>query len=218
MESGIMQSDSVKLRHIFLVQKDSAKVDSLIAALKSGADFAAMAKQYSAVKQTAANGGEIGWLTQNVQGMDKEITTSAFSKPVKEIFTIKNAQGVQIMQVTEKTPARNKVKLAILERKVVPSSKSYSKIYNDAKQFAAELRGGRLYVSSQLNTAIYEEALSNCPIFHRGGDLPGRGRHERRLCNPASSAARQSARNPVAGHTGIQASPPPCPAEQTPLP
>jgi len=34
MESGIMQSDSVKLRHIFLVQKDSAKVDSLIAALK----------------------------------------------------------------------------------------------------------------------------------------------------------------------------------------
>jgi len=139
MESGISQSDSVKLRHIFLVEKDAAKADSLVAVLKAGGDFAALAKQYSAVKQTAANGGEIGWLTENVQGMDKEITVNAFSKPVNEIFTIKNAQGVQIMQVTEKTAARRKVKLAILERKVVASSKTYSRIYNDAKQFAVDL-------------------------------------------------------------------------------
>ena len=82
MQSGIMQSDSVKLRHIFLVEKDAAKADSLVAAIKGGGDFAALAKQYSAVKQTAANGGEIGWLTENMQGMDKEITTNAFSKPV----------------------------------------------------------------------------------------------------------------------------------------
>jgi peptidyl-prolyl cis-trans isomerase D len=55
------------------------------------------------------------------------------------VFTIKNAQGTQIMQVTERTAARSKVKLAILERKVVPSSRSYSKIYNDAKQFAVDM-------------------------------------------------------------------------------
>jgi peptidyl-prolyl cis-trans isomerase D len=171
MESGIMQSDSVKLRHIFLVQKDSAKVDSLIAALKSGADFAAMAKQYSAVKQTAANGGEIGWLTQDVKGMDKEITTDAFSKPVKEIFTIKNAQGTQIMQVTEKTPARNKVKLAILERKVVPSSKSYSKIYNDAKQFAAELKGDQFESRAKEKGYIVRPAAEILQTVDKIGDI-----------------------------------------------
>lgn len=32
------------------------------------------------------------------------------------------------------------MKLAILERKLVPSSRSYGRIYNDAKQFAAELK------------------------------------------------------------------------------
>jgi peptidyl-prolyl cis-trans isomerase D len=139
MQSGIMQSDSVKLRHIFLVTKDAPKADSLVAAIRGGADFAALAKQYSAVKQTAANGGEIGWMSEGMQGVEKEITDNAFNKAKNEVFTIKNAQGVQIMQVEDKTAPRRKVKLAILERKVVPSSKSYSKIYNDAKQFAVDL-------------------------------------------------------------------------------
>lgn len=134
MESGIMQSDSVKLRHIFLIAKDEAKADSIIAAIKSGADFAQLALKFSAVQQTASKGGEIGWITEGV-GFDKEITNAAFSKPINEVFTIKNAQGVQIMQVTEKTAARSKVKLAILERKVIASSKTVSKYYNDAKQF-----------------------------------------------------------------------------------
>ena len=139
MQSGIMQSDSVKLRHIFLTTADAGKADSLVAIIKGGGDFAALAKKYSAVKQTAANGGEIGWLQDGVQGVDKEISAQAFTKAKNEVFTIKNTQGVQIMQVMDKTPARSKVKLAILNRKVVPSSKSYSKIYNDAKQFAVDL-------------------------------------------------------------------------------
>lgn len=139
MEAGLMEADSVKLRHIFVAAKDSAKVDSIMGAIKSGGDFAALARKYSAIQQTAANGGEIGWLTRDMQGMDKEIITDAFSKPLKEIFTIKNAQGTQIMQATEKSAARPKVKLAILERKVTPGNRTYSKIYNDAKQFAAEL-------------------------------------------------------------------------------
>ena len=140
MQAGIMQSDSVKLRHIFLLAKDDAKADSLMAVIKSGGDFASLAKQFSAVKQTAANGGEIGWLTDGMQGMDKEITAQAFAKSKNELFTIKNAQGTQIMQVIDKTAPRHKVKLAILQRKVEPSNKSISKIYNDAKQFAVDLK------------------------------------------------------------------------------
>src|ERR1035437_5576485 len=95
MQSGIMQSDSVKLRHIFLLTKDAGKSDSLLAAIHNGADFGELAKKYSAVKQTAANGGEIGWLTEGMQGVDKEITANAFNKTKNEVFTIKNAQGVQ---------------------------------------------------------------------------------------------------------------------------
>ncbi len=136
IESGILQSDSVKLRHIYLATNDEPKTDSIVAALKGGADFAELAKKYSAVQQTAANGGEIGWIQEGI-GFDKEITAAAFAKPAFEIFTIKNAQGTQILQVTEKTAPRRKVKLAILERKVVATSKTVSSFYNDAKQFVA---------------------------------------------------------------------------------
>lgn len=158
MESGISSPDSVKLRHIFLTTDQVGKADSLIAALKAGADFGALAKQFSAVQQTAQNNGEIGWITENVQGLDKEIMTSAFSKGVNEIFTIKNAQGTQIMQVTEKTAPRSKVKLAILERKVFASTETVSKIFNEAKRFATELKAEDFDAKAKESKVIIRQA------------------------------------------------------------
>lgn len=171
MQSGIMQSDSVKLRHIFLVEKDAAKADSLVAAIRAGGDFAAMARQYSAVKQTAANGGEIGWIQEGVPGMDKEMSTAAFSKATNEVFTLKNPQGVQIMQVMEKTPARSKVKLAILERKVVASSKSQSRIYNDAKQFAVDLTADKFDAKAKEKGYIVHPANDFLKVADRISDI-----------------------------------------------
>ncbi len=172
MESGIMESDSVKLRHIFLLPKDEAKADSLVNAINAGANFAELAKKYSAVQQTAANGGEIGWLQSDVQGLDKELMATALSKKVNEVFTIKNAQGTQIMQLTDKTPARRKVKLAILERKVIPSSKTYSKIYNDAKQFAAELTADKFDSKAKEKGYIVRPANEVLKTADRIADIP----------------------------------------------
>ncbi|MDP4238712.1 MAG: SurA N-terminal domain-containing protein [Bacteroidota bacterium] len=172
MQSGIMQSDSVKLRHIFLVAKDASKADSLVALIRKGADFAELAKKYSAVKQTAANGGEIGWLQEGMQGVDKEISANAFNKSKNEVFTIKNAQGVQIMQVEDKTPARRKVKLAILERKVVPSSKTYSKIYNDAKQFAVDLNADNFANKAKEKGYILHPANEILQSIDKVADIP----------------------------------------------
>jgi peptidyl-prolyl cis-trans isomerase D len=172
MQSGIMQSDSVKLRHIFLVTKDAGKSDSLIAAIHNGADFGELAKKYSAVKQTAANGGEIGWIQEGMQGIDKEITANAFNKSKNEVFTIKNAQGIQIMQIEDKTAPRRKVKLAILERKVVPSSKSYSKIYNDAKQFAVDLNSDNFEKRAKEKSYIVRSANEILHSTDKIADIP----------------------------------------------
>ncbi len=172
MQSGIMQSDSVKLRHIFLLPNEEGKTDSLIALIKKGANFGELAQKYSAVKQTASNGGEIGWIQEGMQGLDKEITNNAFSKSVNDIFTIKNAQGVQIMQVMEKTPARQKVKLAILERKVVPSSKTYSKIYNDAKEFATELKADKFESRAKEKGYMIRQAADLLKSTDKIADIP----------------------------------------------
>ncbi|MDX9919716.1 MAG: SurA N-terminal domain-containing protein [Paludibacter sp.] len=172
MESGILKSDSVKLRHIYLTTADEAKADSIIGAINGGAVFADLAKKYSSVPQTAANGGEIGWIMEGMQGMDKEITDKAFAAVPNQVFTVKNAQGVQIMQVMEKTPARAKVKLAILERKVIPSSRSYGRIYNEAKQFAAELKSTEFASKAQEKGVSVRTASELFESTERIADIP----------------------------------------------
>ena len=172
MEPGIMKPASVKLRHIYPTTAAEAKADSIIGAINGGAVFADLAKKYSAVPQTAANGGEIGWIMEGMQGMDKEITDKAFAAVPNQVFTVKNAQGVQIMQVMEKTPARAKVKLAILERKVIPSSRSYGRIYNEAKQFAAELKSTEFASKAQEKGVSVRTASELFESTERIADIP----------------------------------------------
>jgi len=142
MEAGIMTSDSVRLSHIYLFPGAEQLADSLYDVLRRNrnADFADLARNYSQVQQTAVNGGEIGWLVENARGIDREFM-SAFERREGEIFMFRDLQGgTQIVQVTEKTTPRPKVKLAILERRVTPSSRTQARIFNDAKQFAVSAR------------------------------------------------------------------------------
>jgi peptidyl-prolyl cis-trans isomerase D len=159
MQTGINLPDSVRLRHIFLVTADEPKLDSIMGAIRGGADFGALARKYSAVKQTADNNGEIGWIMDGDPSLDKEIMQNAMTKKANELFTFKNAQGTQIIQIMEQTPARQKVKLAILERSVIASSKTEGKIFNDAKRFAAGLKAEMF--DSLANKNNYQVRLAN---------------------------------------------------------
>ncbi len=139
VESGIASPDSVKLRHIFVAAESQAATqllaDSLEKAIRSGADFAVLARQHSRVEQTAAQGGEIGWVRETE--VDKEVAESAFKTGVKGLFQDKNMNGVQLFQVMERGAVTPKVKLAVLERRVIASSRTQAKIFNEAKQFAS---------------------------------------------------------------------------------
>jgi peptidyl-prolyl cis-trans isomerase D len=147
VENGISSPDSLNLRHIVVATKDKVKTkalaDSILAALNSGADFAALAHKYSQMQETAQRGGEIGWIKTST--LTPEIDKACESHPFKSYFIYKdttdnNGQAVQIMQVTDKTANISKVKLAVINAEVTPSQETYSKIYNQAKQFAGTSR------------------------------------------------------------------------------
>ncbi|MDR0830538.1 MAG: SurA N-terminal domain-containing protein, partial [Prevotellaceae bacterium] len=136
-------SDSVKLSIIAVAgQTEEATIqkrDSLLNVLKSGADFAQTAAQFSMDKQTAARGGEFGWLreTQVEQIFGKkELSEPLFRAAVNTPFVIDDMQGI-IFCITEKTKPVSKVKLAVIECEVTPTSATQIKIFQDAKQFAA---------------------------------------------------------------------------------
>ena len=100
--------ERVSASHILLKadQKDAGKMDEarkkaedLLKKLKAGADFVAMAKQYSDDKGSAANGGVLGWVIrkQTVPEFEKaafSLQPGALSDPVQTVY------GIHIIKVT----------------------------------------------------------------------------------------------------------------------
>ncbi|WP_165156558.1 peptidylprolyl isomerase [Parabacteroides sp. ZJ-118] len=135
--------DSVKVSHIMLAGKSEAETaalaDSLTGALKGGADFAELAKKYSA-DQAAENGGELGWFTEvtALRGVNDDFKKAVFSTPLNEVAVVKSLYGTHLVKVTEKTGNVEKYKIADIDMTVSPSSKTYSDIYNELNQFVSK--------------------------------------------------------------------------------
>ncbi len=131
--------DSANIRHILLFEKDDTTTqtlaDSIVNALKGGADFATLVTKYSKNPGTAQNGGEVGWVKE--ANVEKEMVKPIFYES-GNIFAVKTNNGTHVVEVTSRTAKVNKVKLAILSRGVNASPSTYSKIYNEAKDFVAK--------------------------------------------------------------------------------
>jgi foldase protein PrsA len=92
----------VRARHILVADEKTA--DMIEAKLKSGANFADLAKQYSTDPSTKDKGGELGFFThgQMVPAFD----AAAFALPVNAISApVKSPFGWHIIQTEEKKPA-----------------------------------------------------------------------------------------------------------------
>lgn len=133
--------DSVLVNHIMLASdpQSVALVDSLKDVLKKGGNFADLAERYS-MDQSARNGGELGWFTEAtaLRGVGEDFKKAIFSAPLNEVVTVKSNYGTHLVKVTAKTANVNKYKVADIDMTVSPSSKTYSKIYNDLNQFLSQ--------------------------------------------------------------------------------
>ena len=76
---------------------------------------------------------ELGWF--KATDLPKNIAEPAFAGKRGTRFTVAQGMGEQTYEIMEQGKPTPKVKLAILAREVTPSSKTYSIIYNSAKQF-----------------------------------------------------------------------------------
>jgi peptidyl-prolyl cis-trans isomerase D len=84
-----------------------AKAEEVLKRAKEGADFAALAKQYSEDPGSAANGGDLNWVTRGQ--MVPEFEQAAFAQQPGTISDlIKTEFGFHIIKVLEKEPERLK--------------------------------------------------------------------------------------------------------------
>ena len=101
---------------------------------------------------------ELGWYTANE--LQKNIADPAFAGKKGSKFTVSTGMGEQTFKIADKSAATPKVKLAILSRKVTPSSKTYGVLYNEAKQFI--VNNGNIEL---LRQSAQEQGLSVTPAF-----------------------------------------------------
>lgn len=139
IENDIASVDSVNLSNMYLrretAEATQALADSIMDAVKKGADFAELAKTHSLL-QNAANGGEIGWVSE--MGLEKKIATPAFSTPAKGMFQVKEGNDINLFYVNELGQKTTKAKVAVLARTVDATSRTHAELYNKMKQFIVD--------------------------------------------------------------------------------
>jgi peptidyl-prolyl cis-trans isomerase C len=88
---------AAKIHHMLV--DDEAQANDIVAQLKAGADFGALATQYS--KDGAPNGGDLGWVDRG--RLITEVDTAAFAGNKGDIVgPVHSAHGFHIMKIDDK--------------------------------------------------------------------------------------------------------------------
>lgn len=101
---------------------------------------------------------EIGW--RALSAIATQIAEPAASGKKGSTFTVANGTEERTFKILDKSKATPKVKLAILERKVSASSKTYGALYNQAKQFIVANNN-----ADSLHQAAFNQGLSIIPVY-----------------------------------------------------
>ena len=93
------QAEQIHIRHI--VVTDAALAGEIVAKLKAGSDFSALAAEYSIDAETKENGGDLGWFVPD--SIISELQDAALSLPLGGFSDpIRTRGGYAIIQVVER--------------------------------------------------------------------------------------------------------------------
>lgn len=164
--SGVkMVADSVKARHILLsVQNgDTAKAlataDSLKGAIKKGAKFADLATAFSQDPGSAAKGGDLGWFRQGM--MVPSFNDACFNGNVGEMPVVTSQFGVHLIEITGKGVPSKQIRVAVIDRKIEPSQKTYDAVFAKATAFAAKISSPDMFDSTIVKEGMNKRVADN---------------------------------------------------------
>lgn len=128
-----MAPDSLGIRHIVLPYTETELADSLLTALKGGADFAEAAAQYSVFAQTAQLGGEVGVMP--FAAFTGEFAEALASAKKGDIVKIASGDAIQLMQVYRADKATKHIRVASINYPVLASSETRRTAHSAAGSF-----------------------------------------------------------------------------------
>lgn len=133
--------DSIQFRQIQVYadtdEKTTELADSIYNALKTGADFAEVAKKYAQTGEATWINAR-GWEGTTVDADNAALINALIEQPVSEISNLKIGQSNIILQVMNKKQMQDKYKVAIVKCPVEFSKETYNDTYNKFSQFVAQ--------------------------------------------------------------------------------
>ncbi|MDA8453516.1 peptidylprolyl isomerase [Acidovorax sp. GBBC 3334] len=103
--------EQVQVRHILIAGSDAdarAQIEKIRQELKTGADFAQLAKDRSADKGSAAKGGDLGFFEAGKMVPEFDKAAFALTKPGELSDIVQSKFGYHILQLQGRNPARTR--------------------------------------------------------------------------------------------------------------
>ena len=131
--------ETVELQHIVVSYLDSKLADSLYTvARKKGADFDALAAQYS-VAESAAEGGKIGEVKYS--DLNTELADALKTAQKGSVVKVAFGDAIQIFKVLATGPVTRHYRLATLTYPIEASQDTKRAVHKEASAFAVEAKG-----------------------------------------------------------------------------
>lgn len=131
--------DSLELQHIVVSYMDTNLADSLYtAARQKGADFAALASQYS-IAETAAEGGVIGKVAYST--LAPEFADALANAKKGSVVKVTFGNAIQIFKVLGTGAVTRHYRLAVLSLPVEASQETKRAVHKEASLFAVNAKG-----------------------------------------------------------------------------
>lgn len=143
--------DSLGIRHIVLPYDQEPLADSLLGALRKGADFAQTAAQYSVYDQTAANGGEVGVFP--FSAFSGEFAEQLAGAKKGDIVKIAAGDAIQLVEVYRADKPSKHVQVASITYPVEASAATRREAHNQAGTFTVNAKGSAEAFADAASTA-----------------------------------------------------------------
>lgn len=150
------KSDSVQTSHI-LVTYEGTRVDGSVTRTKEEAQsladsitsvvrrnsgkFEELSTEFSSDRQSAANAGELGWITYG--SLVPEFNDYVFEDAsVNSYGVVETDYGFHVVYVEDRTSPKDAVKLATVTKTVEPSEKTLNELFRSASKFELAAKNG----------------------------------------------------------------------------
>lgn len=156
--------DTLGARHILLAPSQRELADSLLGAIRAGADFAALAAEHSLDGNVVRNGGDLGRFTPDM--LPEEFAEAAFAAKTGDTYIVESQAGIQVVELTYKSTPVRKAQIATVTYKVDPSAETIQGVYQNASAFVKAAAG----TADGFRQAVSDEVLSKRTVRIRSNE------------------------------------------------